>query len=99
MVSLDMIMVSLWLSLWDVSTFMVLPLSMLLIAVIILVMIGPEERQVDHIKEHAEQIGSEHETGQGDIEKAHGEKEERHSGSTLGLEGSQKLSSPKTSTE
>ena len=78
---------------------MVPSLLMLLIAVIILVMIGPEERQVDHVKEHAEQIGSEHESGQRDIEKAHEERVERHSGSTLGLEESQKLSSPKTSTE
>jgi hypothetical protein len=75
------------------------PILRLLISVIILVMIGPEERQVDHVKEHAEQIGSEHGSAEGDIEKAHGEREDRHSGSTLGLEKSQKLSSPKTSTE
>ena len=66
--------------------------------VIILVMIGPEERQVDHVKEHAEQIGSEHE-GVGDIEKAHGERDERRSGSTLDAGDSQKASMPKSSLE
>lgn len=66
---------------------------------IILVMIGPEERKVDHVKEHAEQIGSGHEVDTGDLEKAHGERDERRSGSTLDAEDSQKSSMPKSSLE
>jgi hypothetical protein len=58
-----------------------------------MVMIGPEERKRDHIKEHAEEIEHQHE-GRGSSEKGAVEREDlgRHSDATLGLDDSPKLS-------
>lgn len=67
--------------------------TMLLIVVIIMVMIGPEERKRDHIKEHAEEIEHKHD-GPDYSEKGIAEQEDvvRQSDATLGLDDSPKLS-------
>jgi hypothetical protein len=62
----------------------------LLTTVIILVMIGPEERKVDHIIEHAtEQHYGEEKADSSDLEKVHDRRESHNAPSEHTLEESQ----------
>jgi len=81
------------LSRYDYGLVMAIFMGCVYFYVIIMVMIGPEERKRDHIKEHAEEIEHKHD-GPDFSEKGLAEQQnvERHSDATLGRDHSPKLS-------